>query len=350
MNICKHRGGAIMKTETWGAELEFWAFDKIEKKQFDPETDFRHDDGTFLRTTNLWDILEGKHHKDKNGSDIFLDAGINQGEIGILPICVADEKDLMQVSSRCLEATKEVKRLCGIGTFLYFQGKNPMRRPKCLAPVNSIPFNQKAVNTTYLEAIMKEGGINQEGSYWMTEYSSLQFHLEVGKLTEKSYRLLYWLNMFCPPIGWAFSNSNRIKEAWWGSGLSRRQPHYFDYELDDYVNMLKGVPKLLSYENETFYPYNKPPENPLDTLHIACLSHFVKYRPDFGTVEIRILDAVPPAEIFEILIKIRKVVHKIQSSSDEKLQDHFINKHLWWQWILTGSKSSGQKWIKNFLR
>lgn len=339
------------KTETWGAELEFWAYEPITDRTGIPFVFFDKNNRK-LRPISLWKCLNGKHHEDNNGSDIFLDAGINQCEIGIRPVSVNSEEDLCTIAKHLNEAIAAFKRLVPKNTQLFFGGKNPLRKYPEKQPEHPLPFNQKPVNTAYLQAIKIEGGVNVENGHWMTEYSSLQLHYEVGIFDEKTFKLLKWLSRFAPALACVHMNSPRLKEAWWGSGCPERQPHYFWYQdPGQYLEVLSQIPQLLDYADGVFSPRNTLPDNPLDPLHVACLSHFVKYRPDFGTIEFRAFDTpTHPENIMPIITDLRNVIHKIEATSNEELERKFdISQGAWWHWILAGTNEAGQAWLKKFL-
>lgn len=339
------------KTESWGAELEFWTFSPV-RDGSEEAFDFIDLKGCRWRPSNLWEVLGAKHHEDSNGSDIFLDAGINHCEIGIRPVAVKDEKDLGAICERLNEAVAFFKELAPKDTRLFFGGKNPLRSMSKKHPEGPLPFNQKCVNAAYLEAIKVEGGVNTGNGLWMTEFSSLQLHYEVGSFNEKAFKLLKWLSRFAPALACAHMNSPRLKEAWWGSGCPERQPHYFWYEdPNQYLEALSQIPQLLDYTSGAFSPRNTLPKASLNALHIACLSHFVKYRPDFGTIEFRAFDTpTHPENMMPIITDLRNVIHKIEATSDEELErKHNISQGAWWHWILAGTNEAGHAWLKQFL-
>ncbi len=146
--------------------------------------------------------------------------------------------------------------------------------------------------------------------------------------------MINYLNNWATLLGYLFCNCTpsceRLKNCWFGwADDERRVPHPFWFSswthLEDYFY---SIPMLIKKEEDKWLPANvaNVSDCHIRDIHESTIWWFVRPRWSYGTIEIRMLDAISPYMICQVVLKFIKLLRIIKK--EENLPK--ISSSLWW--------------------
>ena len=260
------------------------------------------------------------------------DAGKHQLEIALEPV---------RTSKELKELIKEALSQLPFSWTIFFEGTDPYSEDG-----EELPWAPKPRYKALRKALEIEAGPSAKGVREVSRFSSTHFHIGIDPFSEEGLKLLNCLNRWAPFLAVLFAHpypSYRLRKCWWGWGNNARLPGYrFFKSQKELKETLFSLPQLVKVnKDKEWLPYLKPPKE-LTSLHLGTIYWWVRPRPDYGTVEFRPFDALPPPLLIDAFETMRNLIDFILSS---KKNLPSFPEYQWWQMISHQDKNLAQRFF-----
>jgi gamma-glutamyl:cysteine ligase YbdK (ATP-grasp superfamily) len=278
---------------------------------------------------NVYQYLNGEQSIPNLGK-ITTDTGLNQIEIILEPFW-----DNAQIINSLNSIIADLPRCWE----LEYIGHNFDSRLSVWAPKP----HYEATN----QALQAESGGRCPGLSRMVNWCATHVHLDFDPVTDDGLRILNCFTNWAPALGLAYANpypSQRLMQAWFGWADPRRlpQPYHFANHRALERTML-SMPQLTIDNGTGPVVYLQQPEEINQDVE-SKFWWFVRPRFHFKTVEVRILDSLPPDVIADVLSVIDRMV---EVALLEK-QPILMSMLEWWDCI-NNQNLERRIWAKSFL-
>jgi len=166
-------------------------------------------------------------------------------------------------------------------------------------------------------------------------YSSLQFHFEIDPLSKEGLKVLNAINNLSPVIVSEAQSlvgiipNERFYQAWQGWAKSERIPAYRLFEsTEQLMEFWCSIPRLL-YRDEQGNWWADTKTKPAydDPFHCGTVWWDARPRFDLGTIEVRMLDSMPPSAIPKVLDYMLNFIERVLTGKEDRvLKQHDYNK------------------------